>query len=189
MVIIITLTSSALGGYNRDNERSSHASSSSTPRCATASRRPASRWTCPSKLAMARALDAPGRWTSSRPGSPSPRRPTRRRCGRLPGDVRRPVIAALAPDAAARTSRKRRARSTPAARSRIHTFLATSDLHLTRKLRISRDECLESAVDARQAGAPLHRRCGVFGGGRDAQRSRLPVPRHRGGDRRRRAPR
>src|SRR5207344_520431 len=36
----------------------------------------------------------------------------------------------------------------PAQRSRIHTFLATSDLHLTRKLRITRDECLQSAVDA-----------------------------------------
>src|SRR6185503_19105879 len=36
----------------------------------------------------------------------------------------------------------------PASRSRIHTFLATSDLHLSRKLRISRDECLSAAVDA-----------------------------------------
>jgi 2-isopropylmalate synthase len=61
--------------------------------------------------------------------------------------VRRPVIAALA-----RTRRKdieEAARAlTPAARSRIHTFLATSDLHLTRKLRMSRDECLESAINA-----------------------------------------
>jgi 2-isopropylmalate synthase len=61
--------------------------------------------------------------------------------------VRRPVIAALA-----RTRRKdieEAARAlTPASRSRIHTFLATSDLHLTRKLRMSRDECLESAINA-----------------------------------------
>src|SRR4029453_10569740 len=35
-----------------------------------------------------------------------------------------------------------------AERSRIHTFLATSDLHLTAKLRMSRDECLNAAVDA-----------------------------------------
>ncbi len=34
----------------------------------------------------------------------------------------------------------------PAARARIHTFLATSDLHLTRKLRITREECLETAT-------------------------------------------
>ena len=32
----------------------------------------------------------------------------------------------------------------PAKRSRIHTFIATSDLHLERKLRISRDDCLRS---------------------------------------------
>jgi len=61
--------------------------------------------------------------------------------------VRRPVIAALA-----RTRRQdieEAARSLePAARSRIHTFLATSDLHLTRKLRMTRDECLAAAVDA-----------------------------------------
>ena len=31
-----------------------------------------------------------------------------------------------------------------AERSRIHTFIATSDLHLERKLRISRDQCLEA---------------------------------------------
>ena len=36
----------------------------------------------------------------------------------------------------------------PAARSRIHTFIATSDLHLERKLRISREDCLEAVVTA-----------------------------------------
>lgn len=35
----------------------------------------------------------------------------------------------------------------PAERSRIHTFIATSDLHLKRKLRISRDECLQAVID------------------------------------------
>ncbi|MEE2635989.1 MAG: 2-isopropylmalate synthase [Acidobacteriota bacterium] len=35
----------------------------------------------------------------------------------------------------------------PARRSRIHTFIATSDLHLERKLRISREACLEAVVD------------------------------------------
>ena len=34
-----------------------------------------------------------------------------------------------------------------AERARIHTFIATSDLHLERKLRISREECLQSVVD------------------------------------------
>jgi 2-isopropylmalate synthase len=37
---------------------------------------------------------------------------------------------------------------TPARRSRIHTFIATSDLHLERKLRMSRDQCLDAAVSA-----------------------------------------
>src|SRR3989442_7447178 len=36
----------------------------------------------------------------------------------------------------------------PAERSRIHTFIATSDLHLTAKLRITREDCLEAAVNA-----------------------------------------
>ncbi len=61
--------------------------------------------------------------------------------------IRRPVIAALA-----RTRRQDIEEAgqalAPAARSRIHTFLATSDLHLAAKLRMSRDECLASAVDA-----------------------------------------
>ena len=35
----------------------------------------------------------------------------------------------------------------PAERARIHTFIATSDLHLERKLRISRDDCLQAIVD------------------------------------------
>lgn len=34
-----------------------------------------------------------------------------------------------------------------AERSRIHTFIATSDLHLDRKLRISREECLEAVIE------------------------------------------
>ncbi len=31
---------------------------------------------------------------------------------------------------------------------RIHTFLATSDIHLEHKLRLTRDECLQKAADA-----------------------------------------
>jgi 2-isopropylmalate synthase len=61
--------------------------------------------------------------------------------------VRRPVIAALARTRRADIEEAARALA-PAARSRIHTFLATSDLHLTAKLRMSRDECLTAAVDA-----------------------------------------
>ena len=60
--------------------------------------------------------------------------------------VRRPVIAALArcnPADIERAGESLR----PAARSRIHTFIATSDLHLERKLRIGRDECLQAVTD------------------------------------------
>ena len=36
----------------------------------------------------------------------------------------------------------------PAPRRRIHVFIATSDLHLERKLRMTRDECLRAAMSA-----------------------------------------
>jgi len=36
----------------------------------------------------------------------------------------------------------------PARRGRIHTFIATSDLHLSRKLRMTREACLAAACDA-----------------------------------------
>ena len=60
--------------------------------------------------------------------------------------IRRPVIAALArcnPADIERAGESLR----PAERSRIHTFIATSDLHLERKLRIGRDECLQAVTD------------------------------------------
>ena len=65
--------------------------------------------------------------------------------------IRRPVIAALArcnqiDIEHAGDSLK------AAARSRIHTFIATSDLHLERKLRISREDCLAAvAASVKQA--------------------------------------
>ena len=61
-------------------------------------------------------------------------------------EIRGPVIAALArcnPADIERAGESLR----PAARSRIHTFIATSDLHLERKLRISRDDCLRAVTD------------------------------------------
>ena len=63
--------------------------------------------------------------------------------------VRRPVIAALARchdrdiDRAGEALRS-------AARGRIHVFIATSDLHLEHKLRLTRDQCLERARAAVQ---------------------------------------
>ena len=61
--------------------------------------------------------------------------------------VRGPVIAALARCAAGDIDRAAWALG-PARRSRIHTFIATSDLHLSRKLRMTHEACLEAAVSA-----------------------------------------
>jgi 2-isopropylmalate synthase len=62
-------------------------------------------------------------------------------------EIRRPVIAALA--RCHRSDLERAAWALqPAEQSRIHTFIATSDLHLAAKLRMSHGQCLEAAVDA-----------------------------------------
>ena len=99
----------------------------------------------PSKLALARALDALGVdiIEAGFPiASPADSEGTRQ----IAVEVRRPVIAALA--RCRRVDIEEAARALePAARPRIHTFLATSDLHLERKLRISREACLEQIVD------------------------------------------
>jgi 2-isopropylmalate synthase len=62
-------------------------------------------------------------------------------------EVRRPVIAALARSRREDVERAWHAVQA-AAHPRIHTFLATSDIHLQHKLGISRRECLEQARDA-----------------------------------------
>src|SRR6187401_1377439 len=95
----------------------------------------------PAKLMMARALDALGVdiMEAGFPiASPADSEGTRQ----VAREVRRPVIAALARCRDADIDEAARALE-PAERRRIHTFLATSDLHLERKLRISRDACLE----------------------------------------------
>jgi 2-isopropylmalate synthase len=61
--------------------------------------------------------------------------------------VRRPVVAALARACPGDIERAGTA-LLPAARSRIHTFIATSDLHLERKLGLTRAQCLDAAVEA-----------------------------------------
>jgi 2-isopropylmalate synthase len=61
--------------------------------------------------------------------------------------VHGPVIAGLARCNTADIDRAGWALA-PAPRRRIHTFIATSDLHLERKLRMSREACLEAAVAA-----------------------------------------
>ena len=66
---------------------------------------------------------------------------------RIATEVRRPIIACLA--RCHRADLEKAAWSLqPAARGRIHTFIATSDLHLQAKLRLTREQCLDAAVDA-----------------------------------------
>ena len=61
--------------------------------------------------------------------------------------VRRPIIAGLA--RACRPDIERAWEALQhAARPRIHVFLATSDIHLQYKLRITRDQCVEQAREA-----------------------------------------
>jgi 2-isopropylmalate synthase len=65
----------------------------------------------------------------------------------IAGAVRRPIIAGLA-RACPRDIERAWEALKVAARPRIHVFLATSDIHLKYKLRISRERCLQQAVEA-----------------------------------------
>ena len=65
----------------------------------------------------------------------------------IAGAVRRPIIAGLARAIPADIDRAWAALS-HAARPRIHVFLATSDIHLQHKLRITRQQCLEQVASA-----------------------------------------
>jgi len=100
----------------------------------------------PAKLSMARSLDALG-VDIIEAGFPIASPADAEAVLQIATILQRPVIAALARTRAADIEEAGRALA-PAQRSRIHTFLATSDLHLTAKLRITRDECLAAAVDA-----------------------------------------
>jgi 2-isopropylmalate synthase len=66
---------------------------------------------------------------------------------RIAASVRRPIIAGLARACTGDVDRAWQALQ-GAARPRIHVFLATSDIHLKYKLRITREKCLEQARDA-----------------------------------------
>jgi 2-isopropylmalate synthase len=65
----------------------------------------------------------------------------------IAGMIRRPIIAGLARACRPDIERAWEALK-DAARPRIHVFLATSDIHLQYKLRITRDQCLAQARDA-----------------------------------------
>src|SRR5438045_2772034 len=61
--------------------------------------------------------------------------------------IRRPIIAGLARACTQDIERAWQALKS-AARPRIHVFLATSDIHLQYKLKITRQQCLERARDS-----------------------------------------
>ena len=100
----------------------------------------------PAKLAMAHALDRLG-VDILEAGFPIASPADSEAVKQIAVAVRRPVIAALARTRRQDIEEAARALA-PADRSRIHTFLATSDLHLTAKLRMTRAECLDAAVEA-----------------------------------------
>jgi 2-isopropylmalate synthase len=106
----------------------------------------------PAKVAMARAIDALGA-DIIEAGFPIASPADAEAVWQVATEVRRPVIAALARCRTRDIEEAARALG-PAARRRLHIFLATSDLHLSRKLRISREACLEAVV----TGARLARR-------------------------------
>ena len=66
---------------------------------------------------------------------------------RIAASVRRPIIAGLARACKGDVDRAWQALQ-GAAHPRIHVFLATSDIHLKYKLRITREQCLEQAREA-----------------------------------------
>jgi 2-isopropylmalate synthase len=65
----------------------------------------------------------------------------------IAAEIRRPVICGLA-RACDKDIQRAADALNGAARPRIHVFLATSDIHLQYKLKISREKCLEQAVQA-----------------------------------------
>jgi 2-isopropylmalate synthase len=100
--------------------------------------------TVPEKLQLARQLDALG-VDVIEAGFPIASEADAEAVRTVAIEVRRPVIAALA--RCRRDDIDRAGLSiAAAARGRIHTFIATSDLHLARKLNITREACLDAAV-------------------------------------------
>jgi 2-isopropylmalate synthase len=98
------------------------------------------------KLALARQLDALG-VDIIEAGFPIASPADAEAVRTIASEIRRPVIACLARCHRADLERAAWALE-PAEQGRIHTFIATSDLHLQAKLRMTRDQCLETAVDS-----------------------------------------
>src|SRR3954469_13624195 len=99
----------------------------------------------PAKVQMAKALDALG-VDIIEAGFPIASPADAEAAMHIAREVERPVIAALARCRQQDIDEAARALA-PAARKRIHTFLATSDLHIEKKLRMTRDDCFTAIVD------------------------------------------
>ena len=98
----------------------------------------------PAKLLLARALDALG-VDIIEAGFPIASPADAEGVRQVSCEIRRPVIAALARCREQDIDEAARALA-PAQRRRIHTFLATSDLHIEKKLRTTREACLAQIV-------------------------------------------
>ncbi|HEY6358357.1 MAG TPA: hypothetical protein VIX35_08925, partial [Vicinamibacterales bacterium] len=96
------------------------------------------------KLRLAHALDALG-VDVLEAGFPIASEDDAEAVRRIARSVERPVIAALARCRPGDIDRAAWALE-PARRPRLHLFIATSDLHLSRKLHLSRTQCLDAAV-------------------------------------------
>jgi 2-isopropylmalate synthase len=97
------------------------------------------------KLALARALDALG-VDIMEAGFPIASPADAEAVRRIATEIRRPTIAALA------RCRRLDVEKTlwalePAAQPRVHIVLATSDLHLEKKLNMTRDQCVDAATE------------------------------------------
>ena len=102
--------------------------------------------TTPEKLRLARALDRLG-VDIIEAGFPIASSDDAEAVKAISNGIRRPVIAALA-RAAERDIVCAGEALASAQRKRIHTFIATSDLHLERKLHMTHDQCFNAAVAA-----------------------------------------
>ena len=98
------------------------------------------------KLRLARQLDALG-VDIIEAGFPIASPADAEAVSRIAQEVRRPTIACLARCHRADLEKAAEAIK-PAEKGRIHTFIATSDLHLQVKLRMTREQCLDAAVEA-----------------------------------------
>ena len=100
----------------------------------------------PEKLELARQLDALG-VDIIEAGFPIASPADAEAVRTIATELRRPVIACLARCHKADLERAAWAIE-PAEQGRIHTFIATSDLHLQAKLRMTREQCLDTAVES-----------------------------------------